>query len=113
LAAKVLLAEGSLPSSHDTRRWQSGRHLRTSLAALRRILDHLDRTNMRVPRAAWNLHRDCRFAPVCERLGRQVSRACSGRVAGVSAGVRQTLAMPESRRMVDVSAHRLGGPGEL
>ena len=36
-AVKVL-AQGGLPS-HDTRRWQSGPHLRTSLDALRRILD--------------------------------------------------------------------------
>jgi UV DNA damage endonuclease len=49
-AVKVL-AGGGLPS-HDTRRWQSGPHLRTSLEALRRILDHLDRTDVRMYRMA-------------------------------------------------------------
>ena len=49
-AVKVL-ADGGLPS-HDTRRWQSGPHLRTSLAALRRILDHLDRIDVRMYRMA-------------------------------------------------------------
>jgi UV DNA damage endonuclease len=49
-AVKVL-AGGGLPS-HDTRRWQSSPHLRTSLDALRRILDHLDRTDVRMYRMA-------------------------------------------------------------
>jgi UV DNA damage endonuclease len=49
-AVKVL-ADGGLPS-HDTRRWQSGPHLRTSLEALRRVLDHLDRTDVRMYRMA-------------------------------------------------------------
>ena len=40
-AVKVL-GEGGLPS-HDTRRWQSGPHLRHSLAALEVILRYLDR----------------------------------------------------------------------
>ena len=39
-AVKVL-GEGGLPS-HDTRRWQSGPHLRTSLERLRAILGYLD-----------------------------------------------------------------------
>jgi hypothetical protein len=52
-AVKVL-AGGGLPS-HDTRRWQSGPHLRTSLAALRRILDHLDRHDLRMYRMATSL----------------------------------------------------------
>jgi UV DNA damage endonuclease len=49
-AVKVL-ADGGLPS-HDTRRWQSGPHLRTSLQALRRIFDRLDRTDVRMYRMA-------------------------------------------------------------
>jgi len=46
-----VLADGGLPS-HDTRRWQSGPHLRHSLEALRRILDHLDRIDVRMYRMA-------------------------------------------------------------
>ncbi len=49
-AVKVL-ADGGLPS-HDTRRWQSGPHLRHSLEALRRILDYLDRIDVRMYRMA-------------------------------------------------------------
>ncbi len=49
-AVKVL-GDGGLPS-HDTRRWQSGPHLRQSLARLRRILDHLDRQDIRMYRLA-------------------------------------------------------------
>lgn len=45
------LADGGLPS-HDTRRWQSGPHLRRSLEALGRILDYLDRTDVRMYRMA-------------------------------------------------------------
>ena len=41
-AVKVL-GDGGLPS-HDTRRWQSGPHLRHSLERLRPILDYLERT---------------------------------------------------------------------
>jgi UV DNA damage endonuclease len=46
-----VLADGGL-SSHDTRRWQSGPHLRRSLEALRRILDYLDRSDVRMYRMA-------------------------------------------------------------
>jgi UV DNA damage endonuclease len=49
-AVKVL-GDGGLPS-HDTRRWQSGPHLRHSLAALRRILAYLDRNDVRMYRMA-------------------------------------------------------------
>jgi UV DNA damage endonuclease len=52
-AVKVL-AGGGLPS-HDTRRWQAGPHLRNSLEALRRILDHLDRHDLRMYRMATSL----------------------------------------------------------
>ena len=46
-----VLHEGGLPS-HDARRWQSGPHLRHSLEALRAILDHLDRHDIRMYRMA-------------------------------------------------------------
>src|SRR5688572_18921810 len=49
-AVKVLGA-GGLPS-HDTRRWQSGPHLRHSLERLRAILDYLDRNDIRMYRMA-------------------------------------------------------------
>ena len=49
-AVKVL-GEGGLPS-HDTRRWQSGPHLRTSLERLRTILEYLDRHDIRMYRMA-------------------------------------------------------------
>jgi UV DNA damage endonuclease len=49
-AVKVL-GGGGLPS-HDTRRWQSGPHLRHSLEALTRILGHLDRHDVRMYRMA-------------------------------------------------------------
>ncbi len=49
-AVKVL-GEGGLPS-HDTRRWQSGPHLRHSLECLRAILDYLQRHDVRMYRMA-------------------------------------------------------------
>jgi UV DNA damage endonuclease len=49
-AVKVL-GDGGL-SSHDTRRWQSGPHLRRSLAHLRAILDRLDTLDIRMYRMA-------------------------------------------------------------
>ena len=49
-AVKVL-GEGGLPS-HDTRRWQSEPHLRTSLEHLRAILGYLDRHDIRMYRMA-------------------------------------------------------------
>ena len=47
-AVKVL-GDGGLPS-HDTRRWQSGPHLRHSLEHLRAILDHCDHHDLRMYR---------------------------------------------------------------
>jgi UV DNA damage endonuclease len=47
-AVKVL-GDGGLPS-HDTRRWQSGPHLRHSLERLRAILDYLDAIDVRMYR---------------------------------------------------------------
>ncbi|MDQ4040596.1 MAG: UV DNA damage repair endonuclease UvsE [Actinomycetota bacterium] len=49
-AVKVL-GDGGLPS-HDTRRWQSGPHLRHSLECLRAILDYLERHDVRMYRMA-------------------------------------------------------------
>jgi UV DNA damage endonuclease len=49
-AVKVL-GEGGLPS-HDTRRWQSGPHLRHSLERLADILGYLDRNDIRMYRFA-------------------------------------------------------------
>jgi UV DNA damage endonuclease len=49
-AVKVL-TEGGLPS-HDTRRWQSGPHLRESLRMLAAILDRLDALDIRMYRMA-------------------------------------------------------------
>jgi UV DNA damage endonuclease len=47
-AVKVL-AGGGLPS-HDTRRWQSGPHLRHSLEMFEDVLDHLEREDVRMYR---------------------------------------------------------------
>jgi UV DNA damage endonuclease len=52
-AVKVL-GEGGLPS-HDTRRWQSGPHLRHSLDALREVLRYLDRQGIRMYRMTASL----------------------------------------------------------
>lgn len=49
-AVKVL-GEGGLPS-HDTRRWQSGPHLRVSLERLEAILRYCDRNDIRMYRMA-------------------------------------------------------------
>jgi UV DNA damage endonuclease len=46
-----VLGDGGLPS-HDTRRWQSGPHLRHSLERLRRILDYLHANDIRMYRVA-------------------------------------------------------------
>jgi UV DNA damage endonuclease len=49
-AVKVL-GDGGLPS-HDTRRWQSGPHLRVSIERLHAIFDYLDRHDIRMYRMA-------------------------------------------------------------
>jgi UV DNA damage endonuclease len=46
-----VLGDGGLPS-HDSRRWQSRPHLRTSLERLRAILAYLDRVDIRMYRMA-------------------------------------------------------------
>jgi UV DNA damage endonuclease len=52
-AVKVL-GDGGLPS-HDTRRWQSGPHLRVSLERLAAIFDYLEKTDVRMYRMASGL----------------------------------------------------------
>jgi UV DNA damage endonuclease len=52
-AVKVL-GGGGLPS-HDTRRWQSGPHLRASLQRLERIFDYLEETDIHMYRMASSL----------------------------------------------------------
>ncbi len=52
-AVKVL-GGGGLPS-HDTRRWQSGPHLRTSLERLGRVLEYCDENDIRMYRMATGL----------------------------------------------------------
>jgi UV DNA damage endonuclease len=52
-AVKVL-GDGGLPS-HDTRRWQSGPHLRVSLEYLRAVLERLDALDIRMYRMATGL----------------------------------------------------------
>jgi UV DNA damage endonuclease len=52
-AVKVL-GSGGLPS-HDTRRWQSGPHLRTSLEHLAAVLDYCDDHDIRMYRMATGL----------------------------------------------------------
>jgi UV DNA damage endonuclease len=49
--AVKLLGDGGLPS-HDTRRWQSGPHLRVSLQYLAAILDRLEQLDVRMYRMA-------------------------------------------------------------
>ncbi|HWK89400.1 MAG TPA: UV DNA damage repair endonuclease UvsE [Longimicrobium sp.] len=56
-AVKVVGREGL--KSNDARRWQSGPHLRTSIAYLRAILEYLDRVDIRMYRLSSD------FAPYC------------------------------------------------
>ena len=49
-AVKVL-GDGGLPS-HDTRRWQSGPHLRVSIERMHAVFDYLDRHDIRMYRMA-------------------------------------------------------------
>ena len=84
-AVKVL-GEGGLPS-HDTRRWASGPHLRHSLERLERILDYLDRNDIRMYRVATAL------APYASHPGLpqfhdQVAE-CAGELAAIGALARE------------------------
>jgi UV DNA damage endonuclease len=80
-AVKVL-GEGGLPS-HDTRRWQSGPHLRTSLTYLRDVLEYLDRHDIRMYRMATALAPYASH-PELPQFHRQVE-ACEGELAELGA----------------------------
>jgi UV DNA damage endonuclease len=84
-AVKVL-AGGGLPS-HDTRRWPSGPHLRHSLEALRRILDHLERHDIRMYRMATALAPYASH-PELPQFHTQV-RDCEAELAAVGAIARE------------------------
>jgi UV DNA damage endonuclease len=83
-AVKVL-GEGGLPS-HDTRRWQSGPHLRRSLAALRAVIDYCARHEIRMYRMTASL------APYATHPGLPQFHAqveeCRGELAEVGAHAR-------------------------
>jgi len=83
-AVKVL-GDGGLPS-HDTRRWQSGPHLRTSLDALRAIVDHCERHDIRMYRMTASLAPYATH-PDLPQFHRQVDE-CRGELAEVGARVR-------------------------
>lgn len=80
-AVKVL-GEGGLPS-HDTRRWQSGPHLRTSLTYLRGVLEYLDRHDIRMYRMATALAPYASH-PELPQFHRQVEE-CEGELAELGA----------------------------
>ena len=88
-AVKVL-GDGGLPS-HDTRRWQSGPHLRSSLKALQDVLDYCERHAIRMYRMAASLAPYATH-PDLPQFHRQVEE-CREQLAAVSeharaAGVR-------------------------
>jgi UV DNA damage endonuclease len=84
-AVKVL-GDGGLPS-HDTRRWQSGPHLRHSLERLRPILDYLERNDIRMYRVATALAPYASH-PELPQFHDQV-RECAEELAAVGALVRE------------------------
>jgi UV DNA damage endonuclease len=84
-AVKVL-SSGGLPS-HDTRRWQSGPHLRVSLERLRAILDRLDELDIRMYRMATALAPYASH-PELPQFHQQVS-ACTEELAEVGAIARE------------------------
>jgi UV DNA damage endonuclease len=81
-----VLADGGLPS-HDTRRWQSGPHLRRSLDALRAVLDRLDRDDIRMYRMATALAPYASHPDLPQFHG-QIDE-CAGELADVGALVRE------------------------
>ena len=83
-AVKVL-GEGGLPS-HDTRRWQSRPHLRTSLACMRAVLAYLDRRDIRMYRMATALAPYASHPELTQFHG-QVEE-CAEELAGVGAQAR-------------------------
>ena len=84
-AVKVLGA-GGLPS-HDTRRWQSGPHLRHSLERLERILDYLELNDIRMYRVATALAPYASH-PELTQFHDQVAE-CAGELAAIGRLVRE------------------------
>jgi UV DNA damage endonuclease len=84
-AVKVL-GDGGLPS-HDSRRWQSGPHLRNSLEYLRAILGYLDRHDIRMYRMATALAPYASHPELTAFHG-QVAE-CAGELAEVGALARE------------------------
>jgi UV DNA damage endonuclease len=84
-AVKVL-GDGGLPS-HDTRRWQSGPHLRVSLERVRTIFDYLDRNDIRMYRMASGLVPYATH-PDLPQFHRQVS-ACADELGALGARARE------------------------
>jgi UV DNA damage endonuclease len=84
-AVKVL-GDGGLPS-HDTRRWQSGPHLRHSLAALRAILDYLERHDIRMYRMTASLAPYATHPELTQFRGQVVE--CAAELAAVGALARE------------------------
>jgi UV DNA damage endonuclease len=81
-----VLGDGGLPS-HDTRRWSSGPHLRTSLERLRRILDYLEANDIRMYRMATALA-PYSSHPDLPQFHGQVEE-CADELAAVGAVVRE------------------------
>ena len=84
-AVKVL-GGGGLPS-HDTRRWQSGPHLRHSLERLHAIFDYLDSNDIRMYRMATALAPYSSHPELTQFHG-QVEE-CAGELAAVGELVRE------------------------
>ena len=84
-AVKVL-GGGGLPS-HDSRRWQSGPHLRNSLAYLRDILDYLAGRDLRMYRMATGLAPYASH-PELPQFHSQIDE-CADQLAGVGARARE------------------------
>jgi UV DNA damage endonuclease len=84
-AVKVL-GEGGLPS-HDTRRWQSGPHLRHSLEYLSAILEYLDDKDIRMYRMTASLAPYATH-PDLPQFHRQVEE-CADQLAAVGARARE------------------------
>jgi UV DNA damage endonuclease len=84
-AVKVL-GDGGLPS-HDTRRWQTGPHLRHSLEMLGAILDRLERDDIRMYRMPTQLAPYATFPGHPEFHG-QVEE-CAEELAAIGARVRE------------------------
>ena len=84
-AVKVI-GERALPS-HDTRRWQSGPHLRTSLARLGAIVEYLDRIDVRMYRVTSDLAPYATH-PDLPQFHDQLDE-CRDTLAGIGARVRE------------------------